>query len=276
MALDNVAIQQFRAAFTNEYQQTENVLAGSMQEFRNLVGNAYKIPVAYQAMLQERTSPFSAIPPQITDYVHKIIVPKRYITLLPSDLFLQTEVNANERQNQAKIAANAIARREVQERIDGLDDSTTTNTVAVGTTNLTVDKLREAKYYLDANNVPMMGRHYLGHASQLSSLLNETETTSSDYATVKALVNGDINTFLGFTFHWLGDMDEGGLPKTGDDRTNYAWQTDSMAVGYWVNPMVTVDWLVEMQSYAVVPKVSLGVSEVQAAGIVKITCDETK
>ena len=37
-------------------------------------------------------------------------------------------------------------------------------------------------------------------ASQIQSLLRTTEVTSNDYNTVKALVAGEINTFMGFEF----------------------------------------------------------------------------
>ena len=37
-------------------------------------------------------------------------------------------------------------------------------------------------------------------ASQIQSLLRTTEVTSSDYNTVRALVNGEINSFMGFNF----------------------------------------------------------------------------
>jgi len=37
-------------------------------------------------------------------------------------------------------------------------------------------------------------------AAQLESLLGETETTSSDYNTIKALVDGSLNSFMGFKF----------------------------------------------------------------------------
>lgn len=41
--------------------------------------------------------------------------------------------------------------------------------------------------------------------SDLMNMLRETEVTSSDYNTIKALVNGEINTFMGFRFHRLNN-----------------------------------------------------------------------
>jgi len=68
-------------------------------------------------------------------------------------------------------------------------------------TGLNVGKLRAAKENLDANEVdPDAKRYVVLNAKQLSNLLAETEVTSSDFNTVKALVQGEVNEFLGFNF----------------------------------------------------------------------------
>lgn len=62
-----------------------------------------------------------------------------------------------------------------------------------------VEWLRNIKSVLDGNDVDESIRRYgaIG-SSQLNSLLGETETTSADFNTVRALVMGDIDTFMGF------------------------------------------------------------------------------
>lgn len=68
-------------------------------------------------------------------------------------------------------------------------------------TGLNVGKLRAAKEILDANEVnPEEPRFIILNAKQLKNLLAETEITSSDYNVVKALVQGEVNTFMGFNF----------------------------------------------------------------------------
>lgn len=72
-----------------------------------------------------------------------------------------------------------------------------------GTTasNLTVAKLIEARRILMKNNIDMEEEMTLVHnASALAALLNTTQVTSADYNTVKALVHGEIDTFMGFKF----------------------------------------------------------------------------
>ena len=66
---------------------------------------------------------------------------------------------------------------------------------------LNVAKLIAAKELLDANDVdPDEERFIALPARQVTSLLKTTKATSADYTTVKALVEGKIDTFVGFKF----------------------------------------------------------------------------
>ena len=72
-----------------------------------------------------------------------------------------------------------------------------------GATNsgLTIGKLRKAKEMLDAAETdPSDPRYIICTAKQIHDLLTSTEVTSADFNSVKALVQGDVNTFMGFTF----------------------------------------------------------------------------
>lgn len=78
---------------------------------------------------------------------------------------------------------------------------TSANQIAVGAAGLTVNKLIETKELLDSADVdPDEERYMAVAASQISDLLKTTEVTSVDYASVKALVEGKIDTFMGFKF----------------------------------------------------------------------------
>jgi len=74
-------------------------------------------------------------------------------------------------------------------------------TIAAGGTGLTIDKLLIAREMLQeaevADNLPL---YAVVTARQLRDLLGNTEVQSSDYNTVKALVKGEINTFVGWNF----------------------------------------------------------------------------
>ena len=68
-----------------------------------------------------------------------------------------------------------------------------------GNLGLTVGKLITARELLDQSEIE--GERYFAWGSrQQSQLLASVPGTNSDYQTIKALVNGETNTFMGFTF----------------------------------------------------------------------------
>ena len=86
--------------------------------------------------------------------------------------------------------------------VDGAFDANQAWDAASGTdTGLTIDKLRRAKNRLDVEYADDLGKYYMiVHPDNITQLLGQVETTSADYNTVRALVNGELNTFMGFEF----------------------------------------------------------------------------
>ena len=92
------------------------------------------------------------------------------------------------------------------------------------TGGLTLAKLRNAKQILDSNSVdPSIPRTIVVAPVAVSDLLAVTQATSSDYASVKALVNGEIDTFMGFNF-----VVSNRLSKTGNLRKTLVYAQDGM------------------------------------------------
>jgi hypothetical protein len=202
-----------------------------------------------------------------------------YIAAEYSDIFNQQKVNFNERQELVQVVSGAIARRMDQVVLDALNASSTTLEVDEnegGTdTNLNVAKLREAKKLLDANNVPSDGRCMIIHANNLAGLLGEEKATSADYASVKALVTGEIDTYLGFKFITLGDRDEGGLTLAASERTCLAFHRDAIGLGIGMGQQSRVDYIPEKTSFLVASMFSAGAVAIDDEGIVKVQCQES-
>jgi hypothetical protein len=69
--------------------------------------------------------------------------------------------------------------------------------------NLTVGKLRNIRYLLskaEATTDMEADLTIVVDPSQIQALLRQTEVTNSDYNTVKALVSGEVDTYMGFKF----------------------------------------------------------------------------
>jgi hypothetical protein len=238
-----------------------------------------KFPKIGKGVAQVRVPQTDVAPLNVT-YGQVTVTLADFIAAEYSDVFMQAKINFDERRELVQVVSAAIGRRQDQIILDALDASSTSLTVAnsIGgaDSNLNVAKLREAKRLLDGNNVPMTDRHLLIHADSLASLLSETAVTSSDFNTVKALVQGDINTFLGFQFHLMGDRAEGGLPIDGSsDRTLYAFHRDAIGMAEGIAPRTEINYVAEKVSFLVASMFSAGSSSIDDEGIVKITCRES-
>ena len=73
--------------------------------------------------------------------------------------------------------------------------------IAHASGGLTQAKLVAAKKILDQNSVdPSIQRYIIVSPEQIEDLLNITSVTSADFNTVRALVQGEVDTFVGFKF----------------------------------------------------------------------------
>lgn len=142
---------------------------------------------------------------------------------------------------------------------------------------LTVDVLRQAAFLLDANDVPPEGRIFVGSPKAKQQLLGTTEATSSDFASVKALVRGDIDSFYGFQFIWIaGSTNDVGLPLNGNDRSCYFFQRDAMVMAVNQDLMVRIDVRPDLQ-YATQVYVcaTFGAVRLEEAAVGKAVIDES-
>lgn len=104
-------------------------------------------------------------------------------------------------------------------------------------TGLNIGKLRAAKENLDANEAdPDIARYCIINAKQLSNLLAETEVTSSDFNTVKALVQGEVDTFLGFNFIRTERI---GVDANADDKVLY-FAESGILLGLGAQPTIKI------------------------------------
>lgn len=150
---------------------------------------------------------------------------------------------------------------------------------ADGVTNagLTIEKLIAAKSLFGKNDVDIedpRNKLYMGVTQQqLDDLLATTEVKSSDYNTVKALVKGEINTFLGFDFKRSQRFS---LDATTDIRTCVAWAKSGVRLG--INQDITgkiaprPDKRFAMYVYACM---SIGASRMEEEKVVEVPCDES-
>lgn len=278
VSLSNAFVTLFDAEVKQAY-QGKAMLVGAVRQRKGVEGSTVRFPKVGKGVATPRISQADVTPLNV-GFSNVTCTLSDWNAAEYSDIFSQAKVNFDERSELVQVLGNAIGRRQDQLILDALTAASGTGTVSndIGgsDTNMNVAKLREAKRLLDRANVPPEGRHIILHASGLASLLSETAVTSSDFNTVKALVAGEINTFLGFTFHILGDRSEGGLAIDGSlDRTCFAFHKDAIGYAEGIAPRTEINYIPEKTSFLVNSVFSAGAVAIDAEGIVKITARET-
>lgn len=143
--------------------------------------------------------------------------------------------------------------------------------IAHGSAGLTVAKLVSAKKLLDAQSVdPSIPRYIVVSPEQIEDLLNTTSVTSSDFNTVKALVQGDVDTFVGFKF-----ITSNRLKDDGTSRLCYAWAQDGCKLAVGKDVMARIDERSD-KSYStqVFYCATFGSTRMEEDKVVEIACNE--
>jgi len=275
VAISNAFVQMFDAEVKQAYQGAR-ALAGLTRERTNVEGSQVKFPKIGKGTATVRV-PQTDVTPLSVSYNQVTASMTDYIAAEYSDIFQQQKVNFDERRELVEVCASSIGRRMDQIVLDALNASSTSLTVATTVggagTNLNIEKLIEAKKLMDTNNVPSEGRCMVIHANSLAGLLGETEIQSIDFNTVRSLVSGEIDTFLGFKFVQIGDRDEGGLPIP-STRTCFAFHRDAVGMGIGMNQRSEINYVPEKTSFLVSSMFSAGAIAIDDEGIVKISCTE--
>jgi len=147
-----------------------------------------------------------------------------------------------------------------------------TQKVAHGSAGLTVAKLLSAKKILDENDIdPSVKRFCVVSPEQVEDLLNTTEVKSSDFNTVKALAQGDINSFLGFDFITSNLLTADATPS----RQVIAFASDGIKLGIGKDITAKISER-DDKSYStqVYYCMDLGATRMEEEKIVEIACNE--
>lgn len=141
-------------------------------------------------------------------------------------------------------------------------------------TNMILDKLTEAKYLLDIEDTPLGDPRFIAMtASQTKAMLdNITEIKSSDYNNVKALVEGEVDYFMGFRCLITNEV----AVDSSDIASVVAWTKNAILCGKATAPTVRVDERPDL-SYGiqVFATMDIGATRMQEEGVIEIKCDQS-
>lgn len=258
--------------------QGKSVLFGSVRTSNNVVGLTERF-TTYGVMTSTERILYSPVVPDNVDVTTATATIKNYILTQFTETFDIQKINYDERAELVRAMSSSMGRRYDQAIVDALIASGTTNTVASAlgaNAALNMAKIRRASKLLDDQGVEGADRHLIVSPTGLEQLLGDEKATSADYTAVKALINGDIGSYMSFNFHKMENRpNEGGLPKTGDIRTLFAYHKRSTGLAVGQQQQITMTKEELYNSWLTKATLALGGVAIDNAGIVKIDIDES-
>lgn len=156
--------------------------------------------------------------------------------------------------------------------------------------NLNVRTLRKVRTILNRGEVDKSIPRYIAcSSSQIESLLEQTEVTSSDYNTVKALVQGEVDSYMGFTFiemeRLIATTSTVASPTTGavgsgssvaGSKSCIAWAMDGLLLSTGMDYQSKISER-DDKGYAtqVYGRMSIGATRMEEAKVVEVICLES-
>lgn len=287
-------VQQYGTNFRQLYQQRQSRLAPWCQMEAGIVGQSKSVERVGKAEAYDITSrhadtkyvevPHSRRWLDLTDKGWAELVDEMdKIRLLadPTSPYSQLAVAAL---NRAKDDIILAAARGNARTNTGLIALPSTQKISVSSSNLTMAKLLATKEILDANEVDddqsmaMDGQSSTEQATRcivvnskmLTNLYGTTEIKSVDYNSVKALCQGQIDTFLGFKF-----VRSERVAKDATATTGYAvaWAKSCIGMGIGKDIVSSIDVLPgKNYSVQVYARMSIAATRLEDEGVVEIAC----
>jgi hypothetical protein len=277
-------VKQYQDSITLLAQQLDSRLRSAVVVDTNWTGEEKYYDQYNTDSMVELTTRYQDTPVQAPDHQRRRVTPSYFVSNTLEDPFeaLQMLVDPKSAYMQAKMAS---ANRKIDEVIiaalggtayTGKTGSTgtslaSTNKVLVQGAGLTKEKILEAKKILDEFEVDRDDRFLVCSAEQFEDVLNSTEASSSDFNTVRALVQGEIDTWIGFKFLHSEQLEV----DSSSNRLVYAYQRKGILLAIQKNPEGRVDERPDKNyAWQVYMKLALGSTRLEENRVVQIACSE--
>lgn len=272
--LSSVAVTEFDSLVKQAYQGMGG-LKNMVTLRRNVVGDTYKFRKLGKGLANQKSTADDVTPMDVSHSTASATL-ANWNAPEYTDIFDQAEVNFDEKAELAGCVAGAIGRREDQIIIDAMDAATPlTTAVAAAAANLTVAKLIDAKVELKAQGVGNSDLCGVIEAQGLGGLLNDEKASSGDYQSIRALVNGDINTLLGFKIYVVEDRDEGGLTEASNIVDSWFFHKDAIGMAIGIDMKTEINYIAQKTAWLCNGIFKGGAVNRDAGGLVKVQYDKT-
>ena len=283
-------VQQYKNAITILAQQMDSRLSGCVMVDTDFTGEKKFYEQYASDTFTEISSRYADTPLNEPDHRRRMVTPRYFVSATledPTDA-LQMLVDPKSAYMQGKQAG---ANRKKDDIIISAMGGTayagktgTTSTVfdtdfqiaatyggGGSATGMTKIKVLHAKKLLDAAEVDSEDRYAVATAQQFEDLLNTTEVASSDYNVVKALVQGELNTWVGFAWKRSERLTTDGSSR----RLCYFWQRKAIQLAIQKDAEGRIDQRADKNyAWQVYMRICIGATRLEEERIVEVACAE--
>lgn len=266
--LTSVAKEEFDSEVKHAY-QGQKTLRATVKTRNNVVGDKYDFRTMGKGVATQRTGSSADVIPMNIDHGLKVATLLDYEAPEYTDIYDAQTVNFDEVVELAETIGKAMGRRDDQSIIDALD--TTTTTVGAGTQKLDLATITAAAKKLNAVEAPMEDRFFVIHEGGLDDLLLDANINDADKNTVRILMRGEIDSFMGFQWIVIGSgRVEGGLPLTTTVRSGFAYHKASIGHAVGIDMKTRVDFVPHKASWLSMGMWKAGSVVIDVEGIVEV------
>ena len=272
--------QQWSAEVKQAYQQRTQKLRDCVRTQTGVVGSQFSFPKlgSISATTKARNAELTA---QSADHnVATATLEDAYASLY-IDKLDNVKNSADYRKEYVQTVAYALARKADDIVIAALDAGVSAGsplpegalTEVAGGTGTVFESILTAARNLNNADVPMEDRVFLHAPGTLDKALRETEFTSADFQMIKALVQGAIDSALGFRWKMSTRLSNNvGSPNF---KQNYAFAKSSIGLAIGADITTELNYIPQRVSHLAASYLSMGSTIIEGGGIVRVNIDES-
>lgn len=282
--VDTAFVRQFEATIAHLVQQKQSKLRMSVKVDTDFVGEFKFYDQLGKSDMVEKVTRHQDTPIIDPDHQRRRITKRDFIHNTLFDKEDQLAMIVDPKSSYAENASFAAGRTMDDRIIEAYDGTAKAGKeggtdvpfdsnfqVAAGGVGMTKNKLISAMQLLDDEDVEEDNRFLALTPEQVGDLLKTTEATSSDFNTVKALVDGSLKTWIGFNFIKISSQR---LQVNGAGaRLTYAYHKAAIQLAIQKEASARIDERPDKNyAWQVFLNMSIGATRLEEKRIVEIAC----
>lgn len=282
--VDTAFVKQFKDTIMLLVQQKQSKLRVTTIIDTDFVGEAKFTDQLGPTEMVEKTARHQDTPIIDPDHQRRRITPRDFIHNTLFDKEDQLRMIVDPKSSYATTASRAAGRKMDDRIIAALGGSSSAGKeggtavplpdaqkIVVAAAGMNKTKVLRAQRLLDDKDVEEENRFMVVKPEQIENLLGTVEVASSDFNTVKALVDGQIDTWVGFK--WIKSTRL--VTDAADSRLCYAYQQEAIQLGIQREPTIRIDERPDKNyAWQVWLGLSIGTTRLEEERVVEIACLE--